>query len=328
VTDPEFRFDRLRGEWTLIVGDRQRRPNQPAGACPFCVGGLEAPQPYSVKAFPNRWPPLVPGEPVDAFTDAGARPSAADSHPDAFERALGRGAAEIVLYSPDHRASLGSLGVDAVREIVDVWAARTAELLARPEVASVLVFENRGAPVGATIEHPHGQIYAFPFVPPAQRREAAALASTPGGFAAVIEAEIEAAERIIFLGDGVVSWVPFASPDPYGVLIAPNVAAPDLPALDGSQRDALAAAIVDTVSRYDALFATPLPYLMWIHQAPTDTLRTGHEHVHLHFAPPWRAPQVARYYAAGEVGSGIPSNPIAPEAAAAALRAVNPEPAA
>ncbi len=172
--DREFRLDPLTRQWVTIVATRQDRPNlagDPAGdgpdgaaPCPFCVGGLEAPDPYTVRAFANRWPAFAPGEPVDI--------EGALAHGSGFVSLPARGAAEVVLYSPDHTGSLATIGVDGARRVVDLWAERTAALLDRPEIEYVLVFENRGAMVGATIPHPHGQIYAFPFVPPAPQREA------------------------------------------------------------------------------------------------------------------------------------------------------------
>jgi UDPglucose--hexose-1-phosphate uridylyltransferase len=112
------------------------------------VGGLEAPEPYDVRWFPNRWPALAPGATIDFADGTTAHPAA--------------GASEVVLFSPAHGESLASLPVEQVRRVVDLWAERTTALLARPEVEYVLVFENRGREVGATIDHPHGQIYGCP----------------------------------------------------------------------------------------------------------------------------------------------------------------------
>ena len=161
--DGELRFDALTGEWVNIVGHRQARPNLPSEGCPFCVGGLEAPDPYDVRWFTNRWPALAPGAPPDLRIDAldatnATRPAV--------------GACEVVLFSPEHDQSLAGLPPEQVRKVVDLWAARTEALLARPEIEYVLVFENRGREVGATIDHPHGQIYGYPFVPPAPATEA------------------------------------------------------------------------------------------------------------------------------------------------------------
>jgi UDPglucose--hexose-1-phosphate uridylyltransferase len=306
----ELRLDPLTREWVAIVADRQGRPNLAPGptgpdGCPFCVGGLEAPEPYTVRAFENRWPPFAPGAPIDAD---GALAGATG-----FVSLPPRGASEVVLYSPDHAGSLATIGVAGARAVVDLWAERTAALLERPEIEHVLVFENRGALVGATIPHPHGQIYGFPFVPPVPRREAEVAAAHGCPVCAAIAQEVGDGARVVRDADGWATVVPFASAYPYGALLAPHAHDDGLPALAAESRDGLAAALVDLVSRYDRLFDRELPYLMWVHQGV---------HVHVHFAPPLRAPGTPRFVASGEVGSGTFGNPVAPEAAAAALRAV------
>jgi UDPglucose--hexose-1-phosphate uridylyltransferase len=289
----EFRVDPLTGERVAIVANRQARPNlgveaaDAATGCPFCVGGVEAPEAYTVRAFENRWPPFRP--------------------PD--------GAAEVVLYTPDHVGSLATIGVDGVRAVVELWAERTAALLAMPEIEYVLVFENRGAMVGATVPHPHGQIYAFPFVPPVPAREAAVAVAHGCPVCRAVTDELDDGTRVVRDEAGWLSYVPYASGYPYGVNLAPHAHVDGLPELDDSLRDGLAAALVDLVGRYDRLFDREFPYLMWIHHGV---------HVHVHFAPPLRTADTPRYVASGEVGSGLLSNPVAPEAAADALRAAHP----
>jgi len=312
VPDGELRFDALTGEWVNIVGHRQARPNLPTDACPFCVGGLAAPRPYDVRWFANRWPALAPGPPPDLRIDAlaatnGAQPAV--------------GACEVVLFSPDHDQSLASLPPEQVRKVVDLWAARTEALLARPEIEYVLVFENRGREVGATIDHPHGQIYGYPFVPPAPASEV----HDAGGCAVCgeLEREVRAKERIVAEAGEWTAWVPFASGYAYGVRIAPRSHVGSLPDLDSAARDDLARLLIDVLGRYDRLWRPPhkgyrFPYLLWFHQAPSGG--DGRWHVHAHIAPPLRAPGVLRYVASGELGSGTLSNPVVPEDAARALR--------
>ena len=171
--------DDLTGQEVVIVSSRQARPNLPSDECPFCVGGAAAPDPYDVRWFVNDWPAM----PDDRC--------------------------EVVLFSPDHDESLASLPVAHVRKIIDLWADRTEALLARPEIEYVLVFENRGREVGATIDHPHGQIYGYPFVPPAPATEA----QHPDGCLVCreLEAESRAKERIVTEVGDWVAWVPFAS---------------------------------------------------------------------------------------------------------------------
>jgi UDPglucose--hexose-1-phosphate uridylyltransferase len=310
----ELRFDPLTREWVNIVGHRQGRPNLPSEDCPFCVGGLEAPEPYDVRWFENRWPAYAPGDPLDlaAAEAAGARALPAI------------GACEVVLFSPDHEQSLATLGPAGIRKVVDLWAERTDALLARPEIEYVLVFENRGREVGATIDHPHGQIYAYPFVPPAPALEAAATRTHGCAVCKELVDESAARVRVVSERDGWLAWVPYASGYAYGLRVAPRAHLGRISDLDGAGRDALGAILTDVLGRYDRLWAgvdgasSVFPYLLWFHQAPADS--DGAHHLHAHVAPPQRAPGLPRFVASGELGSGTLSNPVVPEDAAAALR--------
>lgn len=268
---------------TYVVGSRQARPNLPENGCPFCPGGLESPDSYDVRWFPNRWP----------------------SMPD--------GRCEIVLYTPRHDASFWSLGPEGALKIVDLWAERSAALGARPDVAYVLVFENRGADVGATIRHPHGQIYAFDFVPELPLRELrrGTVFDEPG-------------DRVVSTAPGWCAWVPEAPVFPYALALAPDRDVPDLPSLDGAGRRGLALLLVDVLERLDRLFDAETPYMLWIHQRPFDARDWPGARLHVEIVSPWRAPAVTRYIAAGELGSGVYFNPIAPEEAAQSLREALP----
>lgn len=319
VSGGELRLDPLTREWVNVVGHRQARPNLPPTECPFCVGGLEAPDSYTVRAFTNRWPAMTPGEPVDL---ASAVASGSDPLP-------ARGAAEVVLYSPQHDASLATLGIDHVREVVDVWAERTETLLSRSEIRYVLVFENRGPEVGATIHHPHGQIYAFPFVPPVPQRIADVAAEHGDPVAEELRRELVDRTRIVATAGAWTAYVPYASGYPYGLRLVPDRATDRLADLDARERLDLARLLADVTGRYDALFPdctdrpVPFPYLMWIHQAP-DPRPPYWFRLHVQFAPPWRAAEVERFVASGELGSGTLSNPVVPEEAAAELRDASP----
>ena len=279
TTPSDLRRDELTGTLTYVVDSRQTRPNLPSATCPFCPGGLEAPDPYDVRWFANRWP-AMPGE-----------------------------RCEVVLYTPEHDATFWSLGTTGARKVIDLWAERSAALGARPDVDYVLVFENRGAEVGATIAHPHGQIYAFDFVPELPRRELdrATQLGEPGN-------------RLVARVDDWQAWVPEAPIFPYALRLAPDEPVPDLPSLDSAGRDALAALLVDVLERLDRLFDTETPYMLWIHQRPFDGGAWPGARLHVEIVSPWRAAGVTRYVAAGELGSGVFFNPVAPEAAAQALR--------
>jgi UDPglucose--hexose-1-phosphate uridylyltransferase len=285
-TDGDYRIDPLTGASTRIVAHRQDRPNLPDGSCPFCIGGREAPDSYEVRSFANRWPPFPDGR------------------------------AEIMLYTPDHDASFADLPTLQARKVVDLWAERSAALGARDDVSYVLVFENRGPEVGATIAHPHGQIYAFADVPPAALAEFAA-----DGMHRSFDAVAIGDRLVSGIGDWN-AWVPAAAGWPYEVLLAPRTSIPDLPSLDDASRDSLGELLIDIVSRLDRLFATPMPFMMWIHQRPFDNRIWPDARVHIHIAPLLRSPGTARFVAAGELGSGVLFNPVEPAVAAAELRAL------
>ena len=262
-----------------IVESRQGRPNLPSGGCPFCVGGLEAPEPYDVKAFPNRWP------------------------------ALGDGNCEVVLYSPQHDATFHGLGADGVRRVVDLWAERTLALMERPGTEYVMVFENRGAEVGATISHPHGQIYAFDHTPDRIARLFAAGWSPDSS-----------SERNVAANDHWTASTSVAPVFPVSVVLAPRILTGRLHELTAEQRNGLAGMLVDVLSRLDRLFDSPLPYMLWVNQAPRHG--AGQDWLHIEIVSPWRSKGVARYIAAAEVAGGEYFNPVNPEELAERLRAL------
>ena len=282
-TRGDLRTDEHAGALTYVVDSRQDRPNLPAAGCPFCPGGLEAPEDYDVRWFVNRWP-AMPGD-----------------------------RCEVVLYTPRHDATFWSLGAGGARKVVDLWAERSAALGARDDVDYVLVFENRGPAVGATIPHPHGQIYAFDFVPDLPRREL--LRGDQLG---------EPGTRLVATAPGWRAWVPEAPIFPYALRLVPDDPAPDLPSLDDAGRDGLSQLLVDVLERLDRLFDAETPYMLWIHQRPFDGRDWPGARVHAELVTAWRAPGVMRYVAAGELGSGVYFNPVEPEAAAQALREAVP----
>ena len=278
----DLRTDPHTGAHTYFVGSRQVRPNQPSVVgCPFCPGGLEAPEDYDVRWLVNRWPAL----PDDRC--------------------------EVILYTPEHEATFWSLGAKRARRVIDLWAERTAVLGARPNVDYVLVFENRGAEVGATIPHPHGQIYAFDSVPeqPRKELERGEVFEQPG-------------DRLVAESEGWRAWVPVAPVFPYALRLVPSGDVSDLPSLDSEGRDGLAALLIDCLQRFDRVFDAATPYMLWIHQRPFDNNEWPHARLHVEIVTPWRTAGVPRYIAAGELGSGVYFNPVSPESAAQHLRDV------
>jgi UDPglucose--hexose-1-phosphate uridylyltransferase len=279
ASEPESpRIDKTTNTVVHIVESRQARPNLPAEDCPFCVGGLEAPQDYDVRWFTNRWP-AMPGD-----------------------------RCEVVLYASKHDASLASIGVSGVRKVIDLWAERTQALGARKDVASVLIFENRGREVGATIDHPHGQIYAFDHVPTRSRQR--------------LENKWEpdpSPERLVVELNGWAAYVPFAPVFSLSIEIAPLQRIANLATASPQDRDTMATLLVDVLGRIDELHGTPVPYMMWVNQQPTNQ-EFANAWMNIEIVSPWRAPNVARYIAAAEVGSGEYFNPVIPEELSRSLR--------
>ena len=277
----EVRTDPFLDTVVHVVGTRQKRPNLPSSGCPFCVGGIEAPEPYDVRWFTNRWPAM-----------AGDR-------------------CEVVLFTPEHGASFWSLGVEGARKVVDLWADRTRDLGARDDVDYVLIFENRGAEVGATIAHPHGQIYAYDHVPSRQTRRLAAgwrPDADPGG-------------RIVADHGRWSAWVPHAPTFPLAIQVAADQPLHDLPSMCDADRDGLAAILVDVLARLDRLYDRPLPYMMWLNQRPTVTDGAfADAWFNIEIVSPWRSAGVQRFIAAAEVASEEYFNPVIPEDLAERLR--------
>ena len=278
----DIRTDTYLGTVVHVVADRQNRPNLPIAGCPFCVGGLEAPEQYSVRSFPNRWP------------------------------ALEEGYCEVVLYSPDHEATFGTLTADEALSVVNLWAQRTQALRELPNGEYVIVFENRGAEIGATISHPHGQIYAFDHVPPRPARMIAA------GW----EPVVASAEHVILEVDGWRVFSEYAAVYPVSIRIAPIHRIADLADMNAVDRAVLAATLVRVFAALDALFDAPLPYMMWINQAPRTRDDWPDAWFNIEIVSPWRAQGLPRFIAGVEVASGEFFNPVEPADVAARLRAL------
>lgn len=276
----ETHVDPHLGTVVHVVRSRQDRPNLPTVGCPFCVGGLEAPEDYELKAFPNRWP------------------------------ALGEGRCEVVLYTSDHDATFSSMGAAGALRVIDLWADRTTALRHLPDIEFVLVFENRGPEVGATIAHPHGQIYAYDHVPSRPLRR------LDGGW----RPDPDPGERLVIEHRGWRVWTQLAPVHPISISIAHKDQFPDLPSADQSHRSGLAETMVDLLARLDRLFDRPLPYMMWLNQAPVTWSDDVSPWFNIELVSPWRSSGVPRFIAAAELACDEYFNPVAPNDIAARLR--------
>jgi UDPglucose--hexose-1-phosphate uridylyltransferase len=282
MNEPDLRVDPLTGAYVVVTPWRQRRPRLPEGQCPFCPGGIEAPEHYDVRHIPNRWPGLPEGR-----------------H-------------EVIIHNPEHGSSFPLMGREGAVRVVELWSERTAVLGARSDVSYVFIFENRGRLAGATIDHPHSQVMAFRVIPPVPGAE---LSKGICGLCGESDDELMVARHPEWLAS-----VPWAPSWPYEILIFPRRHIVDLPAAGPQLRAALAGILVDCLMRVESIFGVDAPYMLWIHQQPTDGDHWPAGHLHLHLAPVMGRPGVVRNLSSAELGAGMLFNPVDPRQAAAELR--------
>jgi UDPglucose--hexose-1-phosphate uridylyltransferase len=314
----QARWDPLLGEWVVVAGHRQDRTFQPAAdQCPLCPSApgrsTEIPAPaYDVVVFENRFPAFRSGQADQACREGllAARPAG--------------GQCEVVCFSQDHDASFADLSEAQVATVLAAWTDRSIELARLPGVAQVYCFENRGVEVGVTLPHPHGQIYAFPFVAPRTSRMLARAASYRQEtgrnlFDDNLAAELAAPERIVQAGLHWVAFVPYAAHWPYEVHVYPRARVPGLTALSAPARAEFGALYLDLLGRFDRLFDSQAPYISAWHQAPVRPASQDFA-LHLELFTIRRAPGKLKYLAGSESGMGAFANDVAPEAAAERLR--------
>ena len=331
----QVRHDPLLGEWVIVAGHRQDRTYlPPADHCPLdpsSPGRLtEIPAPsYQVVAFENRFPSLVTrggvGEGDGGATGAGLV-SGADLEDPAglFVTRPGDGRCEVICFSPEHTASFADLTHDQAALVLAAWVDRSAALAALPGVEQVYCFENRGRDIGVTLSHPHGQIYAYPFITPRTTRMLAmngAYQRDTGRnlFDDVLAAELADGSRVVLAAEHWAAFVPHAAHWPYEVHLYPRRRVPDLQALEPAEMAEFCDVYLDLLRRFDRLFDAPAPYISGWHQAPVHAGRPGFA-LHLELFTIRRAPDKLKYLAGSESGMGAFTNDIAPEAAAATLR--------
>ena len=297
----ELRFQELRGEEVVYAVDRQERTFlPPAEHCPLCPtrpGGepTEIPVPaFEIAVFENRFP--------------------------AFQAP--NGAAEVVVYTDLHEGSFGTLAPERARALMWVWRQRYEELGERPDVEYVYIFENRGVEVGVTLHHPHGQIYAYPFLPPVPKLELAADLRL-GGCAPceLLRRELGDGRRVVYENAEVVVYVPWAARWAYEAHVVSREHRGSLAECRPAELDALAEALQRLVRGYDGLFERPFPYVMAVHQAPTGGGGAGAGHLHVEFYPPLRTATKLKYLAGSEQGAGTFISDTLPEESAASLKA-------
>ncbi|HEX4058031.1 MAG TPA: galactose-1-phosphate uridylyltransferase [Galbitalea sp.] len=327
-TTATMRQDVLTGEWISVAAARQNRAFLPPAEldplAPQSQGNpSEIPARYDVAVFENRSPSFGPGLAANDFgLEIAEDPplGLADLAELGLERTRSAaGRCEVVCFSPDTYGSFGTQSVSRARTVIEAWADRTTALSALPGVEQVFPFENRGEAVGVTLHHPHGQIYAYPYVTP---RTARTLHSVdqfgPDLFERILESERNG-PRVVLAGEHWTAYVPFAARWPLEVHLMPHRHIPDFAATDEAERDELAIVYRRLLRGVDALYETPTPYIAAWHQAP---IRTGRDTVRLalHLTSPRRASDKLKYLAGSESAMGAWIGDVIPEVGAEELR--------
>lgn len=332
VSGPEMRYDVLTGEWVPMAAHRMNRtflppadanplaPAKPGAA--YSDGEIPA-EDYDVVVFENRFPSLLT---VPGVTDQVSPLDGEELYP--VRPAVGR--CEVICFSSDSTASLASVTPARMRTVIEAWADRTTTLGALDGVEQVFCFENRGKEIGVTLHHPHGQIYAYPYLTPrtaTMLRQARAHRERTGRnlLRDVLDAELRAGVRIVLESTHWVAYVPAAARWPVEVHLAPRRDVPDLPALTDDERADLATTYLTLLQRLDRFFVdpdgtpVPLPYIAAWHQAP---VRDGRDDLRLHLQlfSVLRAPGKLKYLAGSESAMGAWISDTTPERIAARLQ--------
>lgn len=317
----ELRWNPLLGEWVATATHRQDRtflpPDDYCPLCPTKPGGFPTEVPegnYDIVVFENRFPSLkaVPDHPVVESTALyPVRPS--------------QGVCEVVLYSPNHSSSLAREPVEQIYKLIRVWSDRFLQLSALDFVDYLFIFENKGEAIGVTLHHPHGQIYAYPFIPTRIQSELKQFADHYQTtrrclLCDVIDKEISDSRRVVAENGSFVAVIPFFARWPYETHIYSRRHFQDITDLSEQEAKDLASMLKAVLVAFDSLFEISFPYMMVIHQRPVDGHDYDYYHFHIEFYPPLRTATRLKYLAGSETGAGMFINDTLPEEKAAELR--------
>lgn len=317
----ELRWNPLLGEWVATATARQNRTFlPPADFCPLCPtkpGGFPTEIPeaeYDIVVFENQFPSLSPNPPEPAIAGSELYPTGKSF-----------GECEVLVYTPHHDSTLANEPVEQIYKLVQVWTDRFKELSALEFVKYVFIFENKGEAIGVTLHHPHGQIYAYPFVPPKikqQIEQARKYQSEKGRnlFDDIIAEETKDTRRVVAENDSFIAYIPFFARYPYETHITAKRNVADLTAMNGAEQINLAEILKQILTAFDKLFNVSFPYIMSLIEAPSDGENYDFFRFHIEFYPPMRTAVKLKYLAGSEAGAGMFINDTLAEEKAAELR--------
>ena len=311
----ELRWHPLLRQWVVAAAERQGRPQLPEDWCPFCPGSGKVPDDYDVYVYPNDFPAFSFNSPFQPETGL-------------FKTKGATGACDVVLYSPDHRLLPSQLSVEQWKKVIKLWTKRTLELFANPGVEYVSVFENTSIAIGVTMPHPHGQIYAFPFIPPLVQTEldSASLHYRERCeclYCRILAGEMEDGRRLVASNHNFVAFLPFFGRFPSEMQICARRHVGALQELTEAERGDLASLLKIVREKYDSLYGFPMPLMMLLRQRPA-VGEHPYFHFHIDFLPIQRSRTKLKYLAAVESGLGTFLNDTRAEEQAMLLREAEP----
>ena len=322
----ELRWNPMIRDWTMVASNRQNRPDMPKDWCPFCPGkGKNVPEKYEVFEYDNDYPALSQ-DPPQPQTPYG--PGASDI----YKVAPSYGKCEVILFSPEHEGRLCDLSVPHIRMIVDLWTERFIDISSDKNIKYVFIFENRGAMVGVTMPHPHGQIYGYSVLPKKMELELSSARDFKNEngrclFCRINEEEKNFGERVVYENDSFICYIPFFEDYAYGTYISSKSHKQTIAQFDDKEKDDLADMIKNVTGAYDSLFPNVprFPYMMCMHNAPVNLGSeagdlSDYYHWHIEFYPTMRDDHRQQFMASSETGVWAHCNPTAPEAKAAEIR--------
>jgi UDPglucose--hexose-1-phosphate uridylyltransferase len=304
------RWHPLRQEWVVFAASRQGRtflpPKEYDPLAPSRPGGFPTEIPFEdfeIAVFQNRWPSLSP--------NAGETPRdlpipTRDAHGDC----------EVIVFTPEHSGSIATLCPQRRELLVQVWADRYLDLYARENIQYVMPFENRGEQIGVTLQHPHGQIYAYPWVPPILKKELEAFQQSP----VLLDLLPNLQPYTVLEDEYTIACIPPYARYPYELLLFPKQFSPGPWAFSPGQTRSVAKTLGQVVQKLDSLFHQPMPYVMALHAAPKGAEAVFHFHVE--FYPALRTADKLKYLAGTEIAAGTFAMDALPEETARTLREV------
>lgn len=301
----ELRYNPFLDTFTIVAANRQNRPHLPKDYCPFCPSFGKVPE-YDVMIYPNDFPALSQNS------------SEVESH-SFFWKKEAYGACEVILYSPEHDKRFCQLSVNQICKIVDLWKERFNYYKNDHRIKYIFPFENNGEEVGVTIHHPHGQLYAYSWIPLKIKTELDNCLkfyqiSQKPLIQFWIEKEIEEKSRIIYENDDFVALIPFFTDFPFGVHIIDKNLTPNIGEMSEYQLKKLSLALKYVTLAFDKIFEKAFPYMLCVHQTPVNDdfydEAPKYYSFHIEFYPPLREKDKIKWYASSEMGAGAATNTV------------------